>query len=288
MTTTTMLEKNSNQSASRVTSTSTESGRNYQVKLWSTLNEVSQILRLPFKEPVSQSNMLLQHVHYKSGQRIHTIGQDFENFHIVNSGFLKTVLIDEFGYEQGLSFPMKGDVLGIDSFHTGKYSTEAVALSDCNLIVVPYKCVVSLARNNFEFEQLIHAVISRELARKQAMVSLLGATNAEVKVVRFLLFLSNRFVEIGYSGKQFELRMTRQEIGSFLGLSLETISRSFSSLNDSGLVDVMKKSIKINDHKLLQLFGRTPTWEKSGRRNSNAKLRLESMWPNGINQSLPN
>ena len=85
-----------------------------QGKLWSNLNEVCELLRIPTTSNFDDEEFLFQHVQFKAGQRIHTIGQPFDTLFIVHSGFLKTVLIDEFGNEQVLSFPMKGDMFGVD------------------------------------------------------------------------------------------------------------------------------------------------------------------------------
>ncbi|MFM8462488.1 MAG: Crp/Fnr family transcriptional regulator, partial [Burkholderiaceae bacterium] len=120
-------------------SVSAESGWHRQGKLWSNLNEICELLRIPAISNFDEEEFLFQHVQFKTGQRIHTIGQPFDTLFIVHSGFLKTVLIDEFGNEQVLSFPMKGDMFGVDGIHTKRYMSEAVALSNCDLILVPFK-----------------------------------------------------------------------------------------------------------------------------------------------------
>jgi CRP/FNR family transcriptional regulator len=236
----------------------TEAGRQCQGKLWSNLKEVCDLLHIPCTSLPMDEKSLFQHVQFKTGQRIHTIGQEFDTLFVVNSGFLKTVSIDEFGNEQVLSFPMKGDILGVDCIQTKFYASEAVALSDCNLILVPFKTLVELGRKNVEFEYLIYNVLSRELARKQALTSLLVAPKAEARVARFLVSLAEKFSEIGYSKTMFNLRMTRQEIGSYLGLSLETVSRAMSALNEIGLIGVDQRAIRINECDMLKLLRRIP------------------------------
>ena len=93
------------------------------------VKELCELLRIPATPSVNDEEFLFQHVQFKTGQRVHTIGQPFDTLFIVHSGFLKTVLIDEFGNEQVLSFPMKGDLFGVDGIHTKRYASEAVALS---------------------------------------------------------------------------------------------------------------------------------------------------------------
>ena len=164
------------------TPSSLEAGRQRQGRLWSNLKEVCELLHVPVC-PVNVDELLFQHVQFKTGQRIHTIGQPFEMLYVVNSGFLKTVLIDEFGNEQVLSFPMKGDLLGVDGIHTRHYSSEAVALSDCDLILLPFKKLTALGRVHLELENMMYGVMSRELVREQAMIGMLGALRDRKSVV---------------------------------------------------------------------------------------------------------
>jgi CRP/FNR family transcriptional regulator len=154
---------------------------------------------------------------------------------------------------------MKGDVLGIDSIHIGHHSSEAIALSDCDVILVPYKSMVILSRTHEELEHALFSLMSRELAREQTMVSMLGALSAEARVSRFLLSLSERFSYLGYSKNIFNLRMTRNEIGSYLGLTLETVSRTLSALNEIGLISVNQRRICINDAFALKNLRKLPS-----------------------------
>ncbi len=239
-------------------SSSSEAGWQRQGKLWSNLKELCDLLRIPTTVSINDEEFLFQHVQFKTGQRIHTIGQPFDTLYVVHSGFLKTVLIDEFGNEQVLSFPMKGDMFGVDGIHTKRYASEAVALSNCDLILLPFKKFTSLGRVHAELEHAMYSVMSRELVREQGMVSMLGALSAEARVARFLVSLSERFAEMGYSSKLFNLRMTRHEIGSYLGLTLETVSRTLSAFNEIGLISVDQRSIAIKDLDALKTLRRLP------------------------------
>ncbi len=251
-------ELRSEATPSTLHSSSSEAGWQRQGKLWSNLKELCDLLRIPTTVSVNDEEFLFQHVQFKTGQRIHTIGQPFDTLYVVHSGFLKTVLIDEFGNEQVLSFPMKGDLFGVDGIHTKRYSSEAVALSNCDLILLPFKKFTSLGRVHAELEHAMYSVMSRELVREQGMVSMLGALSAEARVARFLVSLSERFAEMGYSSKLFNLRMTRHEIGSYLGLTLETVSRTLSAFNEIGLISVDQRSIGIKDLDALKTLRRLP------------------------------
>lgn len=245
-----------------------------QAKLWSSLKEICEILRIPAPAAAADDEAQFQHMQFKSGQRVHTIGEQFDMLYVVYSGFLKTVMIDESGNEQVLGFPMKGDLFGVDGIHSRQYMSETVALSNCDIILVPFKTFSSLGRKYGELEAAIYSVMSRELVREQAMVSALASLSAEARVSRFLVFLSQRFAEMGYSGKQFNLRMTRQEIGNYLGLTLETVSRTFSALNAAGLISVDQRAITIHDLPTLKTLRRLPP--STARRQAAAKAALQA------------
>lgn len=237
-----------------------EAGRQRHGKLWSNLKEVCELLRIPvsLNSSIANEEVLFQHVQFKAGQRVFTTDQPFDMLYIVNSGFVKTVLIDELGNEQVLSFPMKSDLLGVDGIHSKRYASEAVALSDCDLILLPFKKLTALGRTHAEFEHAMYSVMSRELVREQSMICMLGTLSAEGRVARFLVALSDKFAQMGYSSKMFNLRMTRHEIGSYLGLTLETVSRTLSALNEIGLIGVDQKTIELKDIDALRTLRRLP------------------------------
>ena len=255
-----MSDNRSEPHASAPVITSIEAGRQRQGKLWSNLKEVCDLLRIQVavNSTIPNEEILFQHVQFKAGQRIYTTDQAFDMLYIVNSGFLKTVLIDELGNEQVLSFPMKSDLLGVDGIHNKRYSSEAVALSDCDLILLPFKRLTTLGRTHVELEHAMYSVMSRELVREQSMICMLGTLSAEGRVARFLVSLSDKFAQMGYSSKIFNLRMTRHEIGSYLGLTLETVSRTLSALNETGLIGVDQKTIELKDIDALRILRRLP------------------------------
>lgn len=232
-----------------------------QAKLWSSMTEVCSLLGI--QEPITGDDFQFQHMRFKAGQRIHTIGQPFEMLFAVSSGFLKSVMIDDGGHEQVLAFPMKGDLFGIDGIHAKHYNTETVALTTCEIVLIPFKILFSLGRSHSEVEAAFFGVMSRELLREQGMISAIGALSAEARVARFLASMSDRFSALGYSGTQFNLRMTRQDIGSYLGLTLETVSRTLSSFNAARLIEVDQRAITIRDIKALRTLRRlSPIREK--------------------------
>lgn len=153
---------------------------------------------------------------------------------------------------------MKGDLFGIDGIHPKHYMTEAVALTNCDIVLIPFKVLAAIGRAEPAMETEFHSVMCRELIREQQMMALLSSLAAEARVARFLVHLSERFSQLGYSGTQYNLRMTRQEIGSYLGLTLETVSRTLSAFNHLGLITVEGKSISLKDIETLRTMRRLP------------------------------
>jgi CRP/FNR family transcriptional regulator len=247
-----------------------EAGRQRAGHLWSSLLDVCNLLQIAPGTAANDTEIVFQHVQFKAGQRIFTIGQSFDMLYIVNSGFLKTVLIDEAGNEQVLGFPMKGDLLGTDGIHQKKYASEAVALTSCDIIMVPFKVMTSLSRRYPELEMALYSAISRELIREQIMLNMLGSLSAEARVGRFLVSLSERFAAMGYSGKEFNLRMTRQEIGSYLGLTLETVSRTLSAFDRIGYVSVDGRSLILKDSQALKTLRRLPPSQTKAKKAAEA------------------
>lgn len=236
-------------------------------RLWSNLQEVFDLLRLP--AVLSTTDIRFQHVQFKARQRVHMIGQPFEFLYVVNSGFLKTVTVDETGHEQVIGFPMKGDLLGIDGIQDKRYATETVTLTNCDIVLIPFKVMISLGRAHPDTQSSFYSMMSRELLRKQVTVSNLGSFCAEARVARFLCSLAERFMEMGCSGTHFDLRMTREEIGSYLGVSLETVSRTLSAFAARGLISVKQRTIEIRNQQALRTLRRLPTRRQQRKRGGN-------------------
>jgi CRP/FNR family transcriptional regulator len=183
----------------------------------------------------------------KAGEALHRAGDRFEAIYVVRSGFLKTVSVDRTGGEQVLAFPMGGDVIGLDGLDTERYASDVVALDASHVAVVSFARIARLGHDLPCVERLLYAAFSRELIRKRDMIWLLGTLHAEARLATFLLDLAERFGRLGYSRTSFALRMSREEIGSYLGIKLETVSRAFSAFAAAGLLAVDRKEVTLRD-----------------------------------------
>ncbi len=178
----------------------------------------------------------------KRGDTLFRAGSAFESLYAVRSGFFKSRVDLEDGRDQVTGFHMAGEVLGLDGIGTDSHTADVIALEDSEVCVIPYARLEEPG-----LQRQLHKVMSRELVRDQGVMMLLGTMKAEERLAAFLLNLSTRFTARGYSASEFHLRMTRDEIGSYLGMSLETVSRLFSRFQEDGHITVQQKHICILD-----------------------------------------
>jgi CRP/FNR family transcriptional regulator len=183
----------------------------------------------------------------KRGESLFATGDEFTSIYAIRSGFFKTSVVDGEGREQVTGFFMGGELLGMEGIGAGQHSSTAIALEDSEICVMPYSLVESMAHDYPQLQRRLHSVLSREIVRDHGVMMLLGSMRAEERLAAFLSNLSKRFVRRGYSPSDFHLRMTREEIGSYLGLKLETVSRLFSQFQKDGLIEVEQKHVRIVD-----------------------------------------
>jgi len=183
----------------------------------------------------------------KRGEVLFNAGGEFGAVYAIRSGFFKSSVLDREGREQVTGFFMAGELMGLDGLGSGTYNATAVALEDGEVCVLPYALIEKLSREVPALQRHLHTVLAREIVRDHGVMLLLGSMRAEERLATFLLNLSKRFVRRGYSASDFHLRMTREELGSYLGLKLETVSRLFSQFQAGRLIDVQQKHVRILD-----------------------------------------
>ncbi|MBC7955539.1 MAG: fumarate/nitrate reduction transcriptional regulator Fnr [Cytophagales bacterium] len=186
------------------------------------------------------------------GDLLFRSGDAFQSLYAVRTGFFKTCVLSEDGRDQVTGFQMAGELLGLDGIGSERHNCNAVALEDSQLCVIPYDQLESLSREFGELQRQFHKIMSREIVRDHGVMLLLGSMRAEERLAVFLLNLAQRLQARGFSASSLVLRMTREEIGSYLGLKLETVSRTFSKFHDDGLLEVKQRDIRILDQAGLQ------------------------------------
>jgi CRP/FNR family transcriptional regulator len=183
----------------------------------------------------------------RRGEALFNAGEEFHSVYAVRTGFFKSSVVDNDGREQVTGFFMGGELLGIEGIGTGRYNATAIALEDSEICIMPFSLIEEMSHEVRPLQRHLHSVLAREIVRDHGVMMLLGSMRAEERLAVFLLNLSQRFKARGYSPNEFNLRMTREEIGSYLGLKLETVSRAFSKFQEAGLIEVQQKHIRIAD-----------------------------------------
>jgi len=183
----------------------------------------------------------------RAGQPLYMEGEGFQNIYAVRSGTFKSGLTLADGREQVSGFHMAGELMGFDGVASGRHASSTTALEDAEICAIPYARLLQVAGQGGGLQQIVGRLMSREIVREHSLMILLGSMNAEERLAAFLLNLSQRLLARGWSATEFNLRMTRAEIGSYLGLKLETVSRTFSAFQKLRLLQVDKRHIRITD-----------------------------------------
>ena len=183
----------------------------------------------------------------KRGEVLYRTNDQFNSIYTVRAGCFKTVVTHRDGEEQVTGFQLTGETLGLDGVFAEQHNCDAIALEDSEASVIRFALLVSLCREVSSMQHHLLRLMSGEIVRESGLLLMLGTMSAEQRVAAFLLDISDRMKSHGYSPREFNLRMTRQEMGSYLGIKLETVSRMFSKLQKRGFVDVQGKEIRIVD-----------------------------------------
>ena len=188
----------------------------------------------------------------KRGDTLFRNGDKFTSLFAIRTGFFKTCIASEDGRDQVTGFQMAGEIIGLDGIVHDHHTCDAVALEDAEVCVMPFDKIEQVSRVVVSLQRHVHKIMSREIVRENGVMLLLGSMRAEERLAAFLLNLVQRLHARGFSQSELVLRMTREEIGSYLGLKLETVSRTFSKFVEGGLVEVKQRNVRIIDTEALK------------------------------------
>lgn len=181
----------------------------------------------------------------KRGSTLFRNGEKFTSLFAIRTGFFKTCVASEDGRDQVTGFQMAGEVIGLDGIVHDHHTCDAVALEDAEVCIMPFDRIEELSREINSLQRHVHKIMSREIVRENGVMLLLGSMRAEERLAAFLLNLVQRLHARGFSQSELVLRMTREEIGSYLGLKLETVSRTFSRFVEDGIIEVKQRHVRI-------------------------------------------
>jgi len=186
------------------------------------------------------------------GEALFSSGEPFTALYAIQTGFFKTSVVSVDGREQVTGFQMAGEIIGLDGIADDCYTCDAIALEAAHVCVIPYASICALARETPTLQAYVHKIMSREIVREHNIMLVLGSMRAEERIAAFLLSLSHRMSVRGFSRSDLVLRMSRKEIGSYLGLKLETVSRTLSHLAGQGILEVKQRNVSILDVEALR------------------------------------
>ncbi|MDP7591974.1 MAG: fumarate/nitrate reduction transcriptional regulator Fnr [Litorilituus sp.] len=181
------------------------------------------------------------------GDKIFNDGQELHSLYAIRSGTFKTFTVNEQGEEQITGFHLAGDLLGFDAIADSEHKSFAQALETSMVCEVPYNNLDKLSNTMPKLKKQVLRLMSNEIRTDQEMLTLLNRKNAEQRVATFLVSLSDRYHARGLSATAFRLTMTRSDIGNYIGLTVETISRLLNRFHKNGLIKVDGKLITIID-----------------------------------------
>ena len=195
----------------------------------------------------------------KRGTPLFRNGERFTSLYAIRTGFFKTCVATEDGRDQVTGFQMAGEIIGLDGIVNDQHTCDAVALEDAEVCVMPFERIEDLSREVTSLQHHVHKIMSREIVREHGVMLLLGSMRAEERLAAFLRNLVQRLHARGFSQSELILRMTRDEIGSYLGLKLETVSRTFSKFADDQLVEVKQRYVRILNAEGLRMIVNNPS-----------------------------
>ena len=188
----------------------------------------------------------------RGGQHLYRTGEAAESLYAVRSGFMKSSVVTTDGREQVTRFHMMGELVGLSAMGGEAHTTDAVALEDTEVCEIPFAALQRFTLRVPALQHRLYCLMNLEIQAERDALVLLGTMRAEERVASFLLDLGQRYRALGFSASRFVLRMSRADIGSYLGLRLETVSRLLSRFQAEGLLRVEGKSMQILDVEGLQ------------------------------------
>lgn len=210
------------------------------------MSRLDQIIKRP--RPIQREQFL-----YRSGD-------EFRSIYVVRSGSIKTFTTTKIGEQQVTGFHLPGEIVGLDGVSSDYYGCSAQALEMTSLCQVPFNRLEELSSLLPGLQHQLHRLMSKELLADQEVLLQLGKMSAEERLAAFLINLSTRSSRRGYSPYEFNISMTRTDIGNYLGLAVETISRQFTHFQDLGYLQAARKHIKILDlDALRKIIGELPS-----------------------------
>ncbi len=227
-------------------------------KKWSSLGDLFNLLGIERGHIVHEDQLLFRHLKLKPGENVWVGGEKCRNIYFVFSGFLKNTWVGKNGFKKIINFPMKNEIVGLEGIADGVHINILTTITDCELIAIPIEFLCRQEQGSNTLWQKLILVMSQQIINEQKVSTVTTSFPAPIRVVKFILNLSSKHEALGFSGKSFMLRMTQDEIGSYLGVTNETVSRAMSELSELGYIKKKYRHIEIFDFSALRKLERIP------------------------------
>ncbi len=222
------------------------------------------VCSLPDLDPTRQNRLdgiIKRRQPLQRGTNLFEVDKPFQSIYCVKSGSVKTYFTTLEGEELITGFHMPGELVGLEAISMGQSDATARALETSSFCEIPMAQLQELAEEIPALQKRVLDLMSQEIAHLQTLSVLLSRKSAEERLATFLLSLSSRLGHRGFSTREFHLRMTRNDIGNYLGLAVETVSRVFTRFNDSGLISVSRRYVRIDDMERLREMAGNPKYK---------------------------
>ena len=193
---------------------------------------------------------------YKRGHVLFRPGERLDYVYAIRSGSAKTYIGTNDGRVQITGFQIAGELVGLSAFASGQYNCEARTLETTSVCKVAAHEFEELAKTMPSIQYQMLKIMSNQIRHNEKLMLLLGKRNAEERLAEYLLGLSRRFASRNYSATDFNLSMSRGDIGNYLGMSEETVCRIFTRFRDEGLITANRRHIRLNDVRRLSAFAK--------------------------------
>ncbi len=229
------------------------------------LRELCLPLGLGENDIAELDNLIRRRRMLKKGEALYRIGDPLKSLYAIRHGSLKTTGLMEDGRAQVAGFYLPGELLGIDAINTDRHPCSAEALETSEVCEIPYSDLEQLAQSVPGLQHQLFRVMSREIVRDEEMLMMLGRMTAEERLASCLLSFSRRLQRLGSSGTEIKLTMSRQDLGDYLGLALETVSRVFSRFDEEGIINVQGRHVHLRDLERLRAAAGSCASDRSAR-----------------------
>lgn len=202
---------------------------------------------MPASEVAKLDELVKERLRIAKGQPLFLHGTSLDALFSLRTGSIKSQIVEASGHHQITGFYLPGEIVGLDGMLDGMHSSTAIAMEDSEVCVVKLDDIDEVSRYVPTLQHQVRRLMSKEIARSHQVLLALGSMRSEQRLAAFLINLSQRLAALGYSSTDFIMRMSREEIGNYLGLTVETVSRLFSRFARDGVIRVNQREIKILD-----------------------------------------